>query len=1008
MAYAAEFHVAPTGNDANPGTAARPFATITRARDAARSTPGPNAILLAPGRYFNECSIGLDDRDSGLSIKGSEPGAVAEIYGGVPVTGWEKWKGDIWRAPVPKGRRFFNLIVDGKPATMAQTPNAGSGYGGGVHFSNSRITVPQEWRHYDFSDAQVACFIGSCWFNEMRAVVADKADANGSLPILPCSENFGGLNDGMSVVRGVLELLDEPGEWCLKHKEGYVYYWPESESPMDHLIVRPVSEKLLDVHGRTPDTPVKDISIRNVSLIGSDFCAAWELFTHENIDCNTLTPPARQGMVFGENVEGLTISGCRLLAAGHSAVFLNHYAQGCAVEHCLIAQAGVSAVYLHGWQIGTGPFKTFEESYVNKNNRIENCLIHDCGKSIPTIAAIGTYQSGDLLVARNEISEQARCGFMVNGIRWGVMPKTQYGKTLVFKDYFDANHNRRVRVIGNDIYNVCRNTDDFGAIEAWGTGRDNLWENNVVHDLEHCQNWDTWGHAIFADDSDHYMTVRGNIVHHFYGGRATRAIMVKNIEQVVENNLIVDCGINCPVTFEPFMEPSWEMTVRHNIFASAGNRTDAYGGMNDYCLTGKSYLDATVPPGAKGMREVDYNWIVPMDPQNPNPLAEKYDVDSHSTFAPEPIERLKPDWDVQADDYVITPKPSWWQPIDCSQIGLRKDFPFDRLEVTRRTLGTKIQAESYQRRKDLHSRGGNYIYGMSAGSWAKYSNMDFGSGKASKAVFQIESASSEENILKPFIRHYGKDVVEEFPFKGDESIETITCWEVSKPYFKKGKTGPELFDEVFAPETDPKSGEWEPILAGQTSKLGVIGTPGNIDFDVIHGETLENSCAYARASIYAPAGRQNATMRITCASGAKVWLNGILVLATHEPGTIEETPKGVIKAGWNTILVKVNQDASPWKGVTTGHGNFWFKFGTVASSCGRIVALPGLPTEERAETAKIITAVEIRIDSPAGELIGRIESGETECPVKRVTGIHNVYLVFPNKQVKTVDWFRFE
>jgi hypothetical protein len=33
---AAEFHVAPNGNDANPGTGAKPFATLERGRDAAR------------------------------------------------------------------------------------------------------------------------------------------------------------------------------------------------------------------------------------------------------------------------------------------------------------------------------------------------------------------------------------------------------------------------------------------------------------------------------------------------------------------------------------------------------------------------------------------------------------------------------------------------------------------------------------------------------------------------------------------------------------------------------------------------------------------------------------------------------------------------------------------------------------------------------------------------------------------------------------------------------------
>ena len=113
-----------------------------------------------------------------------------------------------------------------------------------------------------------------------------------------------------------------------------------------------------------------------------------------------------------------------------------------------------------------------------------------------------------------------------------------------------------------------------------GCGRDGLWENNVVHDLEHCQKWDTWGHAIFPDDSDHYMTVRGNIVHHFYGGRMTVRIMVKNIEQVVENNLIIDCSINSAVTFSPFMEAAWEMTIRHNIFAIAGGSGQHYGDMN--------------------------------------------------------------------------------------------------------------------------------------------------------------------------------------------------------------------------------------------------------------------------------------------------------------------------------------------------------------------------------------------------------------------------------------------
>jgi hypothetical protein len=1007
---AAEFHVAQTGNDANPGTAAKPFATIAKARDAARAVPGPNTILLAPGRYFNESGIVLDERDSGLTIKGAQPGAAAEVYGGMPVTGWEKWKGDIWRAPVPKGARFFNLIVDGKPATMAQTPNLGSGFGGGVGIGNTAITVPAAWRAYDYADAQVAGAVGNgCWFSEVREVLAATPTPAGALPIDPGGTTmFNGLNGGHSVVRGVLELLDEPGEWCLKHRDGFVYYWPalrspageagpHAGSPADHVIIRPTSEKLLEVRGRSPQAPARDIAIENLSLIGSDFCPSWRIFSDPG-KINSMPAETRQGLVFGENVQGLKISGCRILAAGHCGVFLNQHAQACVVENCLITQAGVSAVCLHGWVMGEGPFQSAAESYVNKGHRIENNFIYDCGQFVAVAAAISMYQSGDTLIARNEIRKMARCGVMLNGVRWGVMPKTQYGKALTPEDYYEVNHLRNVRIVGNEVHNVCRDTDDFGAIEAWGAGRDGLWENNEVHDLDHAQRWDTWGHAIFPDDSDPWMTVRGNIVHHFFGGRATGAIMVKNIEQVVENNLVIDCKIGRLVTFSPYMEPAWNMTIRHNIFAMPGV-DQQYGDMNDFCLTGKSFAGWNVPEGAKGIREVDYNWFVPKDPANPNPAAEKYKIDLHSTFGPAPVKRLKPDWDIAAADYQVD-GPAWWKPIDTSNIGLRPDFPFDTLAATRRSVGEKIQAEDYQRRSDLRAVGGYGIAAIGPGAWAKYANIDFGSGGATRALFTLAAAPAGQNAPKPFIRRYGSEVVEEVPFKGDKSVETIFKWEISKPYTRAGKTGPELFDEVFPPETDIKAGEWSPYLGPLTSKLGVSTEPGVVDAFMAHGEEPRDACAYARASVWAQGGRQNATMTISCANGVKVWLNGQLIISEGKAGTYSETRKGVINVGWNTILIKAAQGTRP--------EDFSFTFGTVASGCGHIVSLPGLPTEERADLARAKSPIELRLDSPKdGKLIGALLPDQTECPIEKATGVHNLYLVFPGNAVKSVDWFQF-
>ena len=66
---AVEFHVSPTGSDANPGTAAKPFATLPRARDAARQAQG-SVVVLAPGTYRLKKTFALDDRDSGTTYRG--------------------------------------------------------------------------------------------------------------------------------------------------------------------------------------------------------------------------------------------------------------------------------------------------------------------------------------------------------------------------------------------------------------------------------------------------------------------------------------------------------------------------------------------------------------------------------------------------------------------------------------------------------------------------------------------------------------------------------------------------------------------------------------------------------------------------------------------------------------------------------------------------------------------------------------------------------------------------
>jgi hypothetical protein len=68
--HAAEFHVAPRGNDAHPGTKAKPFATLERAQSAARESriQNPTAhfqVLVRGGTNELRQTLKLEATDSG-------------------------------------------------------------------------------------------------------------------------------------------------------------------------------------------------------------------------------------------------------------------------------------------------------------------------------------------------------------------------------------------------------------------------------------------------------------------------------------------------------------------------------------------------------------------------------------------------------------------------------------------------------------------------------------------------------------------------------------------------------------------------------------------------------------------------------------------------------------------------------------------------------------------------------------------------------------------------------
>ena len=120
-------HVAPSGNDANPGTEAMPFATIEKARQAVRAVnkqmTGDVVVVLRGGTYPQEKTLAFDMDDSGSNGHGviyrAQAGETPIISGGKPVTGWQPDEKGRWKAPAPVDN-FRQLYVNDARATRAR------------------------------------------------------------------------------------------------------------------------------------------------------------------------------------------------------------------------------------------------------------------------------------------------------------------------------------------------------------------------------------------------------------------------------------------------------------------------------------------------------------------------------------------------------------------------------------------------------------------------------------------------------------------------------------------------------------------------------------------------------------------------------------------------------------------------------------------------------------------------------------------------------------------------
>lgn len=528
---AAEFHVATNGSDTNPGTRAKPFATLERARDAMRTRkasqgafPEKITVWVQGGDYSRTNALELVTADSGTAdspiVWQAAPGEQVRLLGGRLVSGFhavtnpailarlaESARGQVVEADLRasgvtefgelKSRGFARggapahgeLFFGGKPMTLARWPNEGdweriagfpaaSGqndeHGGkigklelGFNYAGDR---PRRWQ--DTSNLWVHGYWAWDWANSYERVASLDREGRLIKTAAPYG-NYGFRSGQRFYFLNVLEELDQPGEWFLDRVTGVIYFWPPA--PLGNT-----NEILFSSLGN-PLLRLKDVF--HVTLRG---------FTLEATRGNAVEIRGGASNRIADCVIRNIGNGGVTIAGGH----------GHGVVRCEVFDTGDGGVSLQGGDRRTltpgGHF--VEDCHFARQGRWSKCYV-------PAVLMNGV----GLRASHNLIHDHPHCAILFNG-----------------NDHL---------IEFNEIHHIALETGDVGAIY---TGRDYTYRGNRIRHnfIHHTGGVGMGSMGVYMDDCVSGTEIFGNV---FY--KVQRAVFLGGgRDHQVSNNIFVDCN----------------------------------------------------------------------------------------------------------------------------------------------------------------------------------------------------------------------------------------------------------------------------------------------------------------------------------------------------------------------------------------------------------------------------------------------------------------------------------
>jgi len=553
---AASFYVSPDGNDRNSGTESKPFKTINKARDEARKSPAEEQkIIVREGSYY-DVELTLGPEDSGLTIEGL-PGEEAILYGGRPITNWEK-DGDFYSAKIEgaKDRTWdFRLImVNNELRPRARLPKEGafkhlnkffntrwlssSGSGWEISPSDHDLTTmkynPKDIGPWlDVRNAELTTY--NAWDETLvglKSIDEETLTVNFSIPAghPPGSFRFHKMVDGSLcnwqkaqtyVVWNVREGMHEPGQWYLDRTNEKLVYWPKAGENIDNItIVAPTRENVVKF-----ENGARNITLKNLTIT----CTTTPLIT------GSYGAVRFDGALSGSEINNCHFIGLTVENTGGFGAKLN--GDNLSIDSCVFENLGAGGIL-----------------YSGQSSTIRNTHIHNVGLIYPSGIGL-TVGGSDNMINHNEVNSTSYIGIRINGAR---------------------------NIAENNlIYDVMKELNDGG--QFFITGTDNIIRGNFAHegpgDEEEWAGFfdrgeDRFKWAYYMDENSLNCTFENNLALNTV--RPVHMHMTKGC--TFRNNVFIDRGIQI-LTFPRSIGLTYENNINIADEIIFSNQYDAFNSM---------------------------------------------------------------------------------------------------------------------------------------------------------------------------------------------------------------------------------------------------------------------------------------------------------------------------------------------------------------------------------------------------------------------------------------------